>query len=184
MHLIGNRFWWCDEHFMRHALGVCGVNGHHNSGKDVQVICLRRQERLTVKMDWRKLHTTRINRFAFRPGVRVGRQTLVFLDGVRQGENNWPGIMPRHRLNDFLREEFCHCAYSDEDGRLEVLDGCEDLRVLRRQIERIERFAGPQMMRISTFGFPQPQAPSNYKALRVNQSDLSPRYIFRNTLLN
>src|ERR1700720_2168520 len=98
-------------------------------------------------MDRRELHAASVNRFAPGPGVGLIGQTLVFVDRVGQGEDDWPRVEPRHRLDDFPREQFAHRADADDDGWLEVLDGRDDLRALARQVEMIERFARWEFVR-------------------------------------
>src|ERR1700747_650538 len=162
----------CDEHFVRYPVCVCGIDGHSDSGKDVQVVCLGRQECMAIKMNWRELHSSRINGFPFRPGIRIRRQAFVLLDRIREGENDRPSVVPRHSLDDFAREELSYRAYADEDRGFEFLDGRKDLRILRRQIQMIEGFAGRQLMRIGPLRGFQAWTASDHKALCVEQPDL------------
>jgi hypothetical protein len=56
----------------------------------------------------------------------------VFLDRVGKGEDDWPLVVPRHSLDHFLREQFADGADTDEDRRLEILDGRDNLWLLQQ----------------------------------------------------
>src|SRR5208337_4359550 len=63
-YLIGDGVCRFDEHFVRHSFGVCSVNSHPDSGKDIEIVGLRRQECLTADVNRGKLHSARVNYLA------------------------------------------------------------------------------------------------------------------------
>src|ERR1700722_15908168 len=131
-----------DEHVVRHALRAGGINGKSDSREYIEVVGLRRQERLAIEMDRRKLDAARIDRFAAGPFVSLRGQTFVQLDWVGKRKDDRPGVVPRHRLDDLPRKQLAHRADADEGRGLEVLNGRGNLRALARQVARIERLAG------------------------------------------
>jgi len=116
-----------DEHLVGHALRVRHVDGHADSGEDIQIVGLRRQERLPLEVNRRELYAARVHRLAPGPGVSLFGQTFVFLNRVGKGEDDRPCVEMRHRRDDFAREQFAHRADAYEGVRLEVLNGRDDL---------------------------------------------------------
>ena len=66
----------------------------------------------------------------------------MFLARVRKRKDDWSLVVVRHRLDDLLREQFADGADADEDRRLEILDGRDNLWLLGRQVEMVKGFAG------------------------------------------
>src|SRR5260370_1358250 len=160
--LVGDSMCGFDEHFICHSLRVGCVYGHADSGEDIQVVGLGWQVRLPVKVNRWELHTASVDRLALRPNVCVLGQTFVFLTRVGKRKDDWPLVVERHSLDDFLREQFADGADADEDRRLEVLNGRDDLWLLGRQIEMIKGFAGRSLVGIGKFGCAEAGTPCNY----------------------
>lgn len=75
-HLVGHGVGGVDEHLIGYARRVCGVDRQADGGEDIEVVGLRRQKRLAVEVNWRKLHAAGIDRLAPGPGVSLLGQAV------------------------------------------------------------------------------------------------------------
>src|SRR6266481_5860644 len=91
--------------------------------------------------------------------------------------------MPRHRFNNFPREELADGTDANERGGLEVLDGREDLRILGGQIEMIKGLAARQLVGVGQFVCSQARTAGHNQSLGVEQPDLLPSLFLSYALL-
>src|SRR5262249_61232764 len=73
---------------------------------------------------------------------------------------------------------------TDENRRLEILDGLHNPWALACKIEMIERFAGRQVVRVGQFVRCQTGTSGNHKTFGVEHSDLLPRKLRIDALLS
>src|SRR4029077_18860451 len=103
-------------------LRLSSVDRHADGREDVEVVSLSWQEGLTVILNWRELHTGRVDRLALRPGISLLRRALGVVSRIRQSQDDRPLVDTRHRFNHLLRECAADSADTDDCCRFDALD--------------------------------------------------------------
>src|SRR5260370_26080522 len=78
-------------------------------------------------MERRKLHAGRIDRLPFRPGVGLLRRALGVISRVRKRQDHGTLVDAGHALDDLLVEKAANGADADDRGRLDALDGSNEI---------------------------------------------------------